>query len=677
VPQPATRLSRLLLHRWLGLICLVAVCLPAILWRASLESSLWIDETYSVMLTTHSTDRLVRITSADLHPPGYYLALKAWLHLARRFGHEPGVLWARCLNVFAWMGMVSGSWVMGRRLLGARGGSLLTWLVGGGAYAALWAREIRGYGVASTCLVLAFLVLLALAPGEDHRDRRPAAVVGLWAVYAVLTLAALWCHLLSALAFGVLTSLWAVLFLRRWHLAPTFVVSGLGALVVVTLGFSPWLARLGEQLAVLEANRPDWMTPATWPNLGWVFGFWYPFGRIGAPTSSENRLLFLLGFAGLAVPAAAALSAALRGRTTGRDIVGRAAVLALGAAVGFTALIWALARSQLVFAFHGPRYPGIAAPLFAAGLALAARWSADRLGWRPGAALAVVAIFLLCSAIGQNLAGLRESRWGLADPAAAMADVGPAPGEALYAMPSQLLPFYRRTLAGFRVVRGEDLPCAAPAVATVLNLNFWPELDHTRDRILLRWIQGPLAEGVDTRRYPARQGDYTIYRLHRTRRGEMARLCAAALRSEQDRRLAHAAARGLPGEQAGPGWSFLEVGDDLSTRRWATSADTRVVFDRRVEAGHYDLHVAGYRAPYPREEVEMRFELEGADGPSDETVGVASGEFHVRFPVRFAGFGRPLLVVEHPTWSPAAVGLPETRPSLAWVLRAAWLTDRK
>jgi uncharacterized membrane protein len=71
------------LRATLGLVLLWVLCSPVTLWRVQLESNLWIDETYSLLLTTFPVDRLVEVTSQDSHPPLYYLALKAWRRVVR------------------------------------------------------------------------------------------------------------------------------------------------------------------------------------------------------------------------------------------------------------------------------------------------------------------------------------------------------------------------------------------------------------------------------------------------------------------------------------------------------------------------------------------------------------------------------------------------------------------
>src|SRR5512144_2102958 len=67
-------------NRWVLLLILLAgFALRAFRLGAG---SLWYDEPVSVYLAGSSLPELLRHTAGDIHPPGYYLLLRAWLILA-------------------------------------------------------------------------------------------------------------------------------------------------------------------------------------------------------------------------------------------------------------------------------------------------------------------------------------------------------------------------------------------------------------------------------------------------------------------------------------------------------------------------------------------------------------------------------------------------------------------
>ena len=68
------------LHNW-SLIAILLLAFGLRVYRLGVES-LWYDETVSVYLAGQSVPGLVAHTAGDIHPPGYYLLLHAWLRLA-------------------------------------------------------------------------------------------------------------------------------------------------------------------------------------------------------------------------------------------------------------------------------------------------------------------------------------------------------------------------------------------------------------------------------------------------------------------------------------------------------------------------------------------------------------------------------------------------------------------
>ena len=521
----------LFVHRRIGFALLVAVWLPGILWRARLEASFWIDEIHSVLIAHQDVGHLLQLCVRDGHPPGYFLALKAWLGIGHRASEvlgwaEPGVLWARLLGVAAWLGLAAIAWYGGRRLLGAEGGTWLAWSVAGSAYAALWAREIRGYGIATVAIFAVFLLLLCLARAADGSRRRRAP---LWALYVVAAGLALWTHLLSAIVLAVLGFLWAALFLRRRALLVEAVVANL----VVAAIFAPWMVRVNEQVAALEKAAPEWMTPASWANLAHVFVFWYPFSRIGDPGAAQNAGLAPLGLVAVLLPLGVLILGAFQRTATGTDpdpakvFVGRMAVLGLGAAAISTTVLWLLARAGLASVFHGPRYPSLAIHLWSAGLVAGVLWATARRGWRPVAAAVFLVPWLACAAMAQGVLAQREARAGLVRWLDGPLFAPDALGETIYLMPSSLLPFYRETLAALAPRAVAAMPCEARrGPITVLDVGFWRHLSGREDRTLRRLLESSrLAHRTRLERFPKPQKTYALFTLRGLDRERLHELC--------------------------------------------------------------------------------------------------------------------------------------------------------
>lgn len=647
----------------LGLAVLLTLLLPLLWLRVGNENTLWIDEIHSLQLSQLSVDRLVDESARDFHPPGYPLALKVWLKLGRVLGLDPGLPWARALNVVAWILAVVATWVLGSALLGRREGPLLAICVGASAAASVVVHDLRGYAWASSALLVGLLFLVALRQPSRFRRRDALLSIGCGTALTI----ALWSHLLAAPAVALLAASWGVVALgtpqRRaaWRIR-----AGLVALVVPWLLALPWLSRVPAQLAHLRQVSPDWMTPATWGNLLRVFHWWLPLGRIGAPSPAAEVGLTALSALAVLSPLVLALRAR-RDRRSRNAVAASLALLALPTAIGSVLLFWSLARLDLAATFHGPRYPLLVWGVFAAGLAAVAISCSRRFAH----AVAATSLWLLAGIVGQLLAIQQESAAaGLGAFARRIEEL--APDSTLYVMPSELAPFVRKTFESFELRRIEDLACAPPAEALVLDINPWPALDRTRDQVIERAIHARRLAAEVERRDSDVQATAVAYRLHAVDRDFARELCARGFRPVAGAP-PEAVSSALPEDQlAGDGWSYLELDEQLDARRWATREEVAIRFDRSLPGGEYLLHLRGVRQPYPTDRVELSLRLEGSAFHEDVTLG--PGPFELEYPVTLDRDGTPMLRARHPTWSPAeTMGSSDDR-ELTFLFDAAWLT---
>lgn len=688
----------------MGLLALVALVGPLRVARAAIDNSLWIDEIASFMLASHGLSEIVDHGAVDTNPPGYFVVLKAWLKAARWAGAEPGVLWARLPGTLCWLALAVAAWMAGRRLGGASFSSALAWAVAAGAYAAVQANDARGYAISSVALFVC-LGVLAVQYGECGKGPAgegppPPALVEratllLWLLYAVAASAAMWTHLLAALVMVLLGFAWLVLALAVRRRCPSFLYLGGLAHLMAAASYLPWLLHLRAELASLHESAVGWMTPATVPNLLAVFAYWYPFGRIAGPEQPGWQLYDSAGALSLLTPVGAALWVARRGgRESGRP--GRddrrerkqqdprpLLVLALcgfGVALLFAGILWALQRFAGMTVFFAPRYPALTAALWAAGLAGLAAWAVERAGWLRSRVWVLLLPWLACSALGQLWVIGAERTGGLRAMRAHFAPLLPPAGARLYVLPDDLLPFFRRTFAGFDLRPVSELPCALRAVSpetavTVADLNSWHVLDHPRALVARHLIAGgELAARVERASFPDWRPDFNLYRLSSIARAKAGELCARggfepAGWDDPPRALASATAEA---QRYARGWSFPEVGPDLRIRRWGARANAEVRFDRPLAAGRYKLHYFGYRAGFPQEVALMRLRVEGE--PAAHAFNVPEGPIELAFEFTLARATRhPLLRVTHPTWRPHEVTGSADPRELASLLSHAWI----
>lgn len=646
---------------------IVAFLLALLWWRVSPASTLWLDEVHSLQLVQLPVERILDESARDFHPPGYALALKTWLKLGRSLGLDPGVTWARLLNVMAWLVLAGGTAFLGHRLLGRAGGLLLLAGVAGSAAASVVVRDLRSYAFAFCSLTLATLIQVAFL--EHPRNGSTAARRLLWRLAYVTALAtAFWSHLLAAPVGAFLGLAWLMrTAFRREEIGVGRFIAGLVTMAAPWFLFLPWLVRVPGQVAQMRQAAPEWMTPATLENLLHVFDWWIPLGRISPPSPASDLWLTLLGGFGVAIPLVLGLRAFWRDEEPGPAVT--LAFIAVPVALASVVLYWGLARLGLVATFHGPRYPLLPAGVLAAGLvgaALAGTRSRTR------AALALTPWFL-AGLIGQVLAiqqeaspvGLEALRQQVERRAQG------TEGRILYVMPSELAPFVREAFTGYELLPVESLLCTPPPTALVLGINPWVELDRPRDLVIAHALRsGVLSPDTERWEWSDPRLTATLYRLQGVDSEHADQLCARG-----GGPLATAPADALsvasPEDQlAGDGWSYLELSRELDASRWATRSSVRLRFDRPLERGTYRLHLRGVRQPYPEKTARLGLELPRSDLATE--VPVPAGPFDLSFRVRMERGGHPVLMLHHPTWSPAELGLSGDDRDLSFMLDSAW-----
>lgn len=670
-----------------GLAALFAVLLPLRLRRAGLEGSLWIDEVFSLVLAHHEPADIARLTAADVHPPGHPWLLWAWLACGRTLG-EPGLLWARGLHVVAWVGAVALCWGLSRSLVGPRAGIVVTTAVAASGAVGTMTADLRSYGIAWAALTVALLALVgALSNPDPGTMTSGTRRLGWWALFIAGAAVALWCHLLSAVLLACLMVAWALLAAGAGLWAR--LAEGAGASGAVVLAFSPWLVRMARQWSYQETAVTAWMTPPDLGNLALALGYWLPYGRLPEPEQLPeglpSTLLFPLAAAAVLLPLVSLVLAASR-----RDEDASAtppqpqialrslAVLGLGGAVLYTLALWGLARADLAPVFHGPRYPLLAAGPWSAGLAAVAVLAAGR---RRDRAWLLLGPWLLGTVTASVWAGQIEDAGGLRELLRPDQSGSPLEQGTLYVIPSEMIPFVRHELRGFEPRPIEDLPCRLttdPArVQRVLDLNSWRELRGLaggRDRIARQALLDDTLTTEGTTSLLREEGKMRIdlFRLDGAPSALAHALCqrgwsAASLPFPDDAlAVAHPAA-----QRKDDGWSYTELRPDLSSQRWAKWQQVALRFDGRAGPGAVVLRLAGERRPFPEETATLRLTL---DGTEIGAFPLGPGPFDLTVPVELESpLVDPIVVVEHPVWSPAQELGNRDRRRLSFLFRGAWI----
>lgn len=207
--------------------------------------SYWNDEGNSRVQASRAWAEIVANTAADIHPPGYYLALSAWRDLLGE--SEFGL---RSFSALAGVLAVALAARVARHWGGWRAGVVAASLTAVHPFLIYYSQEARMYAWLSVWAVAAFWALGRWAHGR-HGWRWGAA-------YAALTAAGLYTHYAYGfviLAHGALVLGWLAWGLARRQPVGPRLWAWLAAQAAALLLFAPWLPTALHQLLNWPAAR--------------------------------------------------------------------------------------------------------------------------------------------------------------------------------------------------------------------------------------------------------------------------------------------------------------------------------------------------------------------------------------------------------------------------------------
>lgn len=224
---------------WLVLALLL---LTAALLRAHRlgAQSLWYDEGNSARIAERSVHLIVEGAAGDIHPPLYYLSLKAWRSW---FGDSEAAL--RALSLICSVLTVALTWIIGRQWFGA---SAATWgagLLAFAPFAVYYAQEARMYAMLSMWATASTAALYSLA-------KCIKLPVGAAALYVLASAAGLWTQYGYAFVMIAQAAAMAVWSRLRWVCLMRY-----GLLTTLSLAlFAPWAPIALRQVMGWQVDRP-------------------------------------------------------------------------------------------------------------------------------------------------------------------------------------------------------------------------------------------------------------------------------------------------------------------------------------------------------------------------------------------------------------------------------------
>jgi len=284
-------------QRLTPLVLLLVLLLAAYLRFHRIDyQSLWNDEGNSLRLAQRSVPALVEAASHDIHPPGYYLALKGWISIA---GETEFAL--RILSAVAGVLTVACVYALGRTLFAPGAGLLAALIVAVNAFSVYYGQEARMYAPLALLTAASMLVFVRWIARPTWRLGLALALLNAAGLYTQYTfplvmvtqgaLFVVWIILrrsrVAPIQYVVLNALTIALFLpqigtaltqvRSWPRAGEAVGLGDGLATVArwiifgnTSNVLPWWAYVWPVLFALVALLPDWLRrplPFAWRRL--------------------------------------------------------------------------------------------------------------------------------------------------------------------------------------------------------------------------------------------------------------------------------------------------------------------------------------------------------------------------------------------------------------------------
>lgn len=238
-------------RRWLPIALLVLLIAAGARFYRIDAQSLWNDEGNSLRLAERGVADLLDAAAHDIHPPGYYLLLKAWITLA-----GTSELALRTLSAFAGGLTVAAAIALGRRLYGPGAGALAGVFVALNPLAVYYSQETRMYALLGLLAALSMLVFVAwLARVTQGRDAWGRALA-----LALLTAAGLYTHYaypVTLLAQGAMLALWAAKAVRhgRAHTTRRALIAYFALNALALALFVPWLPTAWDQVTTWPAAQ--------------------------------------------------------------------------------------------------------------------------------------------------------------------------------------------------------------------------------------------------------------------------------------------------------------------------------------------------------------------------------------------------------------------------------------
>ena len=218
------------------------------------SSDIWYDELFTVGFVSQPVGRMISLAARDVHPPLYYLMVKAAVELVHLFA--PGadaVIICKVVSVLPYLALLGYSLTLIRKKYGWLCSGLFSFCILAMPQMANYTTEIRMYGFALFFITAAFLHAGELLEGGGKRH---------WAAFTVYGIAAAYTHYFAAVAAAALYVGVAVLLsVKKKEERVKYLLVWLFCAGISVLAYLPWLPAAVSQVS--QVRESYWILPLT------------------------------------------------------------------------------------------------------------------------------------------------------------------------------------------------------------------------------------------------------------------------------------------------------------------------------------------------------------------------------------------------------------------------------
>ena len=228
----------------------VAVCILVFLSLTTVSigrPSIWHDEGYTATLIESSYGGVIMRTAKDVHPPLYYIALKAWSSV-----FDNKIVTLRWFSAVCMLGAIVVTWHMLRRLYGSRLALAGLAAMSMGPFLVRYGQEMRMYGLASLLASIATYTYVIMR-SRSRSSNKLAVIYGLLVAAGMYTQYFFILVPFVHLTHSIITTKGSLAIKAKSLLA--YWVSALTAAVL----FLPWLPKMMAQFVGVQGSF--WIGP--------------------------------------------------------------------------------------------------------------------------------------------------------------------------------------------------------------------------------------------------------------------------------------------------------------------------------------------------------------------------------------------------------------------------------